>query len=275
MSLILDALNRAEQERKNQDKIPDFTSVHTTSIDDSSRSKKKFLAITLVAVLTVVVVIVFIFFKARSNDQQQNTIPQRDAIPQQIATVETSNSAIEPVQSVPSPVKESTVTELKVIESPVADSTQDKSIESLYEAENPTAAPVENNLDELYAAETKPESTAIVEPFATIAGAPVDEVVEQPLNLPPPRTFESITDVPDFNQLAWNFKQQIPTISYSRHNYVEYGVRSIVINGQVLGVGNVTNVGQLVIEEIFVDGVIIRYRDTTFKLRALNGWINM
>jgi general secretion pathway protein B len=40
-------------------------------------------------------------------------------------------------------------------------------------------------------------------------------------------------------------------------------------------VGNIVATGQFVVQDILVDGVVLKYGDRVFKLRALNGWINM
>jgi len=137
------------------------------------------------------------------------------------------------------------------------------------------SAIVDTGVSELYAAEaaTAAASETIVDPFNPSGSTAVVSATAQ--ELAPPRTFDSIKNIPDFNSLPWNMRQQIPTISYARHNYLANGISSVVINNQTTGVGNIIGTGQFVVQDIYVDGVVLKHGNAVFKLRALNGWINM
>jgi general secretion pathway protein B len=137
-------------------------------------------------------------------------------------------------------------------------------------------AVADRGVTELYAAEaatTAAVSETIVDPFNPSGSAEtISATGQEPVPL---RTFDSIKNVPDFNDLPWNMRQKIPTISYARHNYLANGVSSVVINNQTSGVGNIIGTGQFIVQEIYVDGVILKHGNAMFKLRALTGWINM
>ncbi len=75
--------------------------------------------------------------------------------------------------------------------------------------------------------------------------------------------------------LSQQTKNDIPSIYYQRHDYAESAARSsVVLNNQTLRVGGSPLAGMRV-EEILPDSVILSYRDTQFRLRALNSWINL
>jgi hypothetical protein len=73
--------------------------------------------------------------------------------------------------------------------------------------------------------------------------------------------------------LSQQQKDAIPTLMYLRHDYVENGVSSVLINGETRRVGD--RIGAVQVEEILRDAVVLRHRDTLFRLRALNSWVNL
>ena len=133
-------------------------------------------------------------------------------------------------------------------------------------AQNPGDSPVA----ELY----KPVEESPTTKSVALAAQPITAV---DLTAKPERDYASLTEVPDLSQLPWSLQQEIPSISYAQHNFVpadENGVSSVVINGQPRRAHSAI-APQLTLEEIFVDGVVLRFRDHSFKLRALNNWVNM
>lgn len=275
MSLILDALNRAEHERKNQNAVPDLNTLHRpqelTAAPDARRAL--WWGIGVVVVLVAIIIALVVLLRREPVAQMSVT---KTAPAQQIPAVPSPTPVVAQTQSVEStPV--SVVATIPVVETaPQVAAPRNADVNKLYAAEDvePTVI-TDTGVNELYAAEaaTAAASETIVDPFnptgdAAIATAAIQEQVPQ-------RTFDSIKNIPDFNSLPWNMRQQIPTISYARHNYLANGVSSVVINNQTSGVGNIIGTGQFIVQEIFVDGVILKHGNAVFKLRALNGWINM
>ena len=275
MSLILDALNRAEHERKNQNAVPDLNTLHRpqelTAASDARRAL--WWGIGVVVVLVAIIIALVVLLRREPVAQMSVT---KTAPAQQIPAVPSPTPVVAQTQSVEStPV--SVVATIPVVETaPQVAAPRNADVNKLYAAEDvePTVI-TDTGVNELYAAEaaTAAASETIVDPFnptgdAAIATAAIQEQVPQ-------RTFDSIKNIPDFNSLPWNMRQQIPTISYARHNYLANGVSSVVINNQTSGVGNIIGTGQFIVQEIFVDGVILKHGNAVFKLRALNGWINM
>ena len=83
--------------------------------------------------------------------------------------------------------------------------------------------------------------------------------------------------VPHPTVLLENLSQQqkdgIPTIVYSEHVYAEGVAPSVELNGQRLRPGQ--RAGAITVEDILVDSVILRVNGVSFRLRALNTWVNL
>lgn len=75
--------------------------------------------------------------------------------------------------------------------------------------------------------------------------------------------------------LSQNTKNSIPTLLYQRHDYSNNAGRSsVVLNGKTLRVGGSPAAG-VKVDEILPDSVVLSYRGTQFRLRALNSWVNL
>ncbi len=287
MSLILDALNRAEHERKNQNAVPDINTLHHLQEVNPTAETRKTLwwGVGLVGVLVAIIIALVVLLRqeppaqqataqvstAQQSPAQQSTTSTQPA--QQPLAVEALNSDVVSRSSVDAAPP---ATAIAVVKTAPEAAAPNADINRLYAAQDTEQVEVaDTGVNELYAAEaaTAAASETIVDPFNPSGGAAIATASIQ--EQAPLRTFESIKNIPDFNALPWNMRQQIPTISYARHNYLANGVSSVVINNQTTGVGNIIGAGQFIVQEIFVDGVILKHGNAVFKLRALTGWINM
>ena len=68
-------------------------------------------------------------------------------------------------------------------------------------------------------------------------------------------------------------KNAIPTVMYTVHDWRPAGSSQVTLNGTTLGVGQ--QLSGFKVEEILSDSVILSYRGTAFRLRALNSWVNL
>ena len=107
------------------------------------------------------------------------------------------------------------------------------------------------------------EETAAVD-FADILAEAQRELGVQPL-------VESAE--PLLETLSQQTKDLIPSLIYSEHNYSPKGRSEVVLNGQSLTERQ--RVGPFTVVEILPDSVILRWRETQFRVRARNSWINM
>jgi general secretion pathway protein B len=279
MSLILDALNRAENERKNQHVVPDLNTSHSTREFNSGSGDRRNLWWILSGVFALVAIIAVLFLLFRPAALTQST-PEKE-----VATLQAVAPALKVEQkaavtavaktAAPSQKVELTPAAVPVVDTPPKTTAPSAAVESLYASEDATpVTTVDSGVNELYAAEAATTaSETIVDPFNGSNDIAVQSA--EPVEQAPPRTYESITNIPDFNSLPWNMRQRVPTISYARHNFLAGGISSVVINNQTTGVGNIIGAGQFVVQEIYVDGVVLKHGDIVFKLRALTGWINM
>ena len=280
MSLILDALNRAEHERKTQNAVPDINTLHRPlALDAESGARRKLWWVIGVVLVLAAVIIALLVILRRGAEPPLVAAPQpvseaQGPTAQQTAGAQPSG-VVAPATTAQSPSTPTTGMAAPVVAAKPSPrkSVTNADVDKLYAAEDAAvAAPVDSGVNELYAAEaaTTAASETIVDPFNSAGSA-----TATPQEQAPPRTFDSIKNIPDFNSLPWNMRQKIPTISYARHNYLAGGVSSVVINNQTTGVGNIIGTGQFIVQEIFVDGVVLKHGNAVFKLRALTGWINM
>ena len=85
---------------------------------------------------------------------------------------------------------------------------------------------------------------------------------------------------PFLMELSQQTRDSIPTILYARHDYVgrpaagDSGRSTVTLNGKLLRVGDSAAPG-LSVEAILADSVVLNYRGTAFRLRALNSWVNL
>ena len=80
---------------------------------------------------------------------------------------------------------------------------------------------------------------------------------------------------PFINSLSQQTKDSIPSIFYKRHEYSgRPGQSLVVLNGKELKAGGSPASG-VKIKEILPDSVVLDYRGTQFRLRALNSWVNL
>lgn len=284
MSLILDALNRADNERKNQDAVPGLTTVHPAPVmvveEKSGNKYGLYVAISLAIIALVASVYWFVGkpkeaveVNVHNGHTQATPPPVTNTAPSLAQQPEVNAPAIADVADNQSIVEDKSAESL-IAAKPTA------AVEQLYTAPETQATSADPQVNELYSAEEPVASESIEDPFpesSALAGelTHITNTGRGSMENLPLRNFATIINVQDFNELPWNTKQQIPTISYQRHNFLAGGVSTVVINGQTLGVGNIATSSQLVVQEIFEDGVVLKRGNVIFKLRALNGWINM
>ena len=76
-------------------------------------------------------------------------------------------------------------------------------------------------------------------------------------------------------RLSQQVKNDIPSIMYQRHEYSSTrGQSKVTLNGKSVGVGGSPAAG-LRVDEILENSVVLTYRGTQFRLRALNSWVNL
>ena len=295
--MILDALNRSQNERDNVDTVPGLSTQHYQHADESVFRWQK--ALPWVALLLALLCIVWLLWGraeippegltpvssapvlealdvAAAKSESESEIPQLETKPPagaRIAVqVKNSAAAIVPaaVLAPSGPATESL---------PVESSTQ---VSALY------AMPADNEIP--FGATPK------VEELTPAVVASVTAVAEPKREAAVPAVSREVIDIesmiskaegelknkrleehpaPFLSDLSQQAKDRIPTIMYSRHDYSgEPKQSSVVLNGKKLKAGNKVS-GEVKLVEILADSIVLGHRDTQFRLRALNSWINL
>ena len=312
MSMILDAIKRSKEAPAGSGSIPSLDTEHYAAPDSQFWQKGwvKFLALLLGVVLVVGSTV---FFLAETNESpavsSESDAPLKTAEGQKASTSTTSPredrgesgvsqppAIVEGVpvssgqtKSVMAGGQSANKTRPIVIETDLPSTAVNRpspqELSSLYAAMNEEAAvsresgagagvggktPVttlgaEANATSAKASEKSEETeeTAAVD-FADILAEAQRELGVQPL-------VDSAE--PLLETLSQQTKDLIPSLIYSEHNYSPNGRSEVVLNGQSLTERQ--RVGPFTVVEILPDSVILRWRETQFRVRARNSWINM
>ena len=78
---------------------------------------------------------------------------------------------------------------------------------------------------------------------------------------------------PLLENLSQQTKNAIPSVIYTVHDWQPAGRSRVTLNGSALSEGQQLN--GFKVDEILTDSVILSYRGTQFRLRALNSWVNL
>lgn len=79
--------------------------------------------------------------------------------------------------------------------------------------------------------------------------------------------------VPLLAEQSKQYRDSVPTLIYLSHDFNSRGVSMVRINGEDLREGQRTR--QVLVREILPDSVVLSFKETEFRLRALNSWVNL
>lgn len=86
-------------------------------------------------------------------------------------------------------------------------------------------------------------------------------------------TLASYAAIGSIRDLPYSMQEKIPTILYSEHQYSARNA-SVTLNSSKRKRGSQV-APDIYIDRILKDGVILRYKQEKFKMRALSSWVNM
>lgn len=243
MSLLLDALNKADQERKRNEATPGINSDHEKIIDHGARNK----SITIVAIVFgfIILLVAIYLLGQRSATPAPSTMAAASA-PAAASMSSQHNASLTPHQT--------------------ASAATPDQISSAQEIDTS-----EDNVASLYQQNTQTQTTNAT---LTLSTTPTD--IPTTTNEQPSATPTSLTqfaNLPDLHDLPSQVLEKIPSLNYSEHNYNSNG-GSVKINGNIQH-ANEQLAGGVVIDKILEDGMILHVGNYAFKMRALNSWINM
>ena len=273
MSLILDALNRSRTEN---DQVPGLGTRHDFPAD-TSPARYWILALAL---LIALLVIAWLLWDRGVSDEDVIPVARVTETAPSTASVKQHLPATAPPRT--SPVAEAAVT-VVAEPSPAKEETEapadtgapvSADISALYVQEPVAEAPPTSIATEAPAAEAKAEEKPVSDDAITESGVDIEQLVRQAeTELENARLAEH--SAPFISELSQRTKDTIPSIYYQQHDYSGRQNQSrVVLNGQELKAGGSPASG-VKVKEILPDSVVLDYRGTEFRLRALNSWVNL
>jgi hypothetical protein len=257
MSLILDALHKADRERRAEEQAPNLQAIRGTGIPDS-RATGRWRVLALVLAALLVCIGLFNLMSA----------PEEDAA---LARIERDISAAPAPAPAPAstPEREPRPTVSAAAAAPV-DVTPPEASAPARPQSGDAAAPSE--VQSLYQASREasvidsPPRSDWVEPSAEQAA------VEEPVGWPEGAEYASLPSILDLPERT---RDAIPSIRYTDHRYTgDASSDEVVLNGASLQKGD--SVGaDLYLVEILDDAIVLEFRGQRFRLTKFNNWINM
>ena len=303
MSLILDALNKAERERDKKEPVPHLGTYHAAPKAVVSSIVPLWAIISIIALLVVVVLALsalFVRLTYSSGLQPQQTVslhpepspaaekaedpPEKAEAPSQADQAQGAGLVIQPgKQPVVAQVDAITaVPEPRAFVEPVIT----PEIAAIYEQVN-TVEIVEKPqpglaVDALYGereinepeppAKTKPskkeESFVMSAEVQAMWNQVKQDVDSKTLTVPK----SDYANIPYLRQLPESFQSRIPALMYQNHIYSPKG-GAVIINGITYRQGD-TIAADLVVEAITEEELVLSYLHKPFKLSALSSWVH-
>lgn len=308
MSMILDAIKRSKEAREGGGSVPSLDTEHYVAPDQPIWKKAVFKLGSL-ATVGVMVVVLTVWYSsdpdgsdtsvAKGGDSVEGAAEEKvgDAVAATLKDIASNARSQKPFTS-STPVSGSSAQDkssqrssgdmrgsrpivIPIETQPAKNSGPNvEALSSLYAAMNEEAAatldsPTASEAQSEAASDAVDQATEVSEAsdgvedgsavdFAEILAQAQKELGVQPL-------VES--SEPLLETLSQQTKDQIPSLIYSEHNYSANGRSEVVLNGQSLTERQ--RAGPFTVVEILPDSVILRWRETQFRVRARNSWINM
>lgn len=284
--------------------MPGLATRHYSDVEDSEGRKSRQMLPWLALAVALVIIVALLF------DRDPQPVAVVASLPAPAATSEASAAvvaapvsqvppaasvAVSPEPAVEKPTPESAVPQLPAqaqVASSAAITTagevvatvpEKTAVERLYEqrAQQVTALPQQTASKPVAAIPAAAEAESADSTPATQVPAQREE---QPINIEK-MVLQAREDLenarldehpaPFIAELSQQVKNDIPTIYYQRHDYGgDSASSSVMLNSKSVKVGGNVAPG-VEVDEILPDSVVLDYRGTQFRLRALNSWINL
>lgn len=288
MSLILDALTRAERDKQAASRdVPDLLSGDMAVVERSRANRHWLLMACLALLVTVAVAARWWWEGARASDSQTIPVAAADAPPAQRQERVEAASQTQPVDislskraaqqgAASARAKDQAeISALYELEAAVVDEEPKPSGKAMAAGDVPAIAvdgPVLDGGATEQASSPAAASTA-TEDRTGIDIANVLREAEKEMRKAGPGNSLSPHPAPLLDDLSQQFRDSVPTLMYLRHDFSSSGRSSVLINGQSLRPGQRTR--GVEVREILADSIILRFAGKDFRLRALNSWVNL
>jgi len=249
MSLILDALHKAERERRAEEQAPNLQVIHGPPIQ-GSRSTGRWRVLALVLAALLVGIGLFDLMSVRDDDAAVARI-ERDSVGSPVPTQEPPPAvdAAAPVAIDAAPPEAFAPPEPQS-----SDAAAPAAVQSLYRASREAApADMPSRIG---------DGVPSADPFPGEESAGWSERAEY-ASLP------SILDLPE------RTRNEIPSIRYTDHRYSgDVSSDAVVLNGASRKKGDRV-AADLDLVEILDDAIVLEFKGQRFRLTKFNNWINI
>ncbi|UTF61037.1 general secretion pathway protein GspB [Gilvimarinus sp. DA14] len=304
MSLLLDALRKADRER-NQQQAPAGIGAGDSPGKNQSPLLWAVLALLAMVLLLLIALVIWLWPSQQSSGELQPAVrptpeqnapaldsAQKDTVNanqesenNQSTKISANSSSISSAATVESPDQVQPVTPSQVGEAfaavtvtePAASLASDKDSTATTDKDSAATKQTRAANSATAGAEDRDAVARLYSQNAQQQSAPVQQPEvqsEPPAQTVNPDNLDGYDNVGGVRSLPLAIQNDIPTLMYGQHNYRRGGDSNVVINGQTLREGERIN-GNIVVEVIAADGVVLRYQDHHFRLRALSSWVNM
>ena len=261
MSLLLDALNKADQERKRNGEKPNISSNHDGRTTHAPINMPNTILLVAVGFLAVAALVAVYWL---GKHTQESTDNKRTA---PIAQTEKQISKTEAIAQGNSFIKKTeTVTPVDDSQSD-SGANDDENIALLYQQQASDSVPIPST-KHIEETSQRTQQTARI----AINNADTHSASIAP-HSPSSMSITQFANLPDIQDLPNDILTIIPSLKYNEHNYNSNG-GSVVINGLVKHANDQLAEG-LFIDKILEDGMILHFQNYSFKMRAMNTWVNM
>ncbi|GEM_PF-3700858 len=290
MSLILDALNKADHERKKDADKPTLGDIYVRA----SQAEKPFKKSTIAYLLGISIAFILVSLIIALNEKPDSLM--RKLGEENIVQAHPTDPSVVPLRLKDNQKKPDSKTRSKHerLKKKLIATQYEKAAQETKKHSNTSHKIVEGakpNLREkemiaaLYKAREPKEKRELKEiervreerKLKTQEKNKISSLIKQ--EAVPPSTGEEklyMSGYPNLvgvRSLPHKVQAEIPSLIYSAHNYLESGA-SVTLNKTLLHVGDQVS-PELYIDKILADGVVLRYKSLKFKLRALTSWINL
>ncbi len=251
MSLILDALNKSEQERQSETRSPGLPPVHPAPPLENEHNLGMWAIAAVLILLAVAVVVVVLWLDRTGPAALSEPEPVVLSEPEPVVL---SEPALKPISRF-----------------------NTRSVASLYQREFAAAVMSEPELAQpglqtgqvTHAGVSPPKDDATSQPGPDIEAL---AQVAQPALLDAQGSEHS---APLIGELHQSLRDQIPTLFYRKHDWSSNPSDSRVnVNGNSYRAGERLAPG-LTLLDILPDYILLDYQGQAFRLSALNSWVNL
>lgn len=264
MSLILDALNKADRERQPPPSTPDIQSIHQPYIAPVENAPwKKGIPYALGGMSLVLFVLVIYLLSNKTGETAQpavikTTLPSVTPTQPTVQPIAAKAPALQPEITTPVEIpapQQPEQTVKSVAKAPEKKAQYKPAVDSLYSREKVTQEVEQEQITQRAPVKPKEEKRPQLD----------EQTIQQ---LMAGESIQSVRDLP------WSIQEKIPTIMYAEHNYQTNGNSSVTLNKAVKRKGDQVFPG-VYIEEIRPESLVLKFQGEKFKLDALSSWVNM